>query len=77
MLILKCAACKKKLWKYDKIGPGEVLRCHKDRIIKIYGYTRGEDKIKCPCGKDVGIDKGTYIKMIAKGFTYSGTQRNK
>ena len=77
MLILKCAACKKKLWKYDKIGPGEVLRCHKDRIIKIYGYIRGEDKIKCPCGKDVGIDKGTYIKMIGKGFTYSGTQRNK
>jgi hypothetical protein len=34
VLILKCAACKKKLWKYDKIGPGEVLRCHKDRIIK-------------------------------------------
>ena len=77
MLILKCAACKKKLWKYDKIGAGEVLRCHKDRIKKIYAYKRGEDKIKCPCGKDVGIDKGTYIKMIGKAFTYSGTKRNK
>lgn len=77
MLILKCAACKKKLWKYDKIGAGEVLRCHKDRIVKIYAYTKGEDKIKCSCGKDVGIDKGTYIKMIGKAFTYSGTKRNK
>ena len=77
MLILKCAACKKKLWKYDKIGAGEVLRCHKDRIVKIYVYTKGEDKIKCSCGKDVGIDKGTYIKMIGKAFTYSGTKRNK
>ena len=77
MLILKCAACKKKLWKYDKVGQGEVLRCHKDRIIKIYASIKEESKIKCPCGKDIGIDKGTYIKMIAKAFTYSGTKRNK
>lgn len=77
MLILKCAACKKKLWKYDKIGTGEVLRCHKNRIIKTYAYTMGEDKTKCLCGKDVGIDKGSYIKMIGKAFTYSGTKRNK
>ena len=77
MLILKCSACKKKLWRYDKIGPGEVLRCHKDRIIKIYGQINEDDKIKCSCGKDIGIDKGTYIKMISKAFTYSGTKRNK
>ncbi|MBW2491769.1 MAG: hypothetical protein JRE65_11550 [Deltaproteobacteria bacterium] len=77
MLVLKCAACKKKLWRYDKIGPGEVLRCHKDRIIKIYASIMDAGKIKCPCGKDVGIDKGTYIKMISNAFTYSGTKRNK
>ena len=77
MLILKCSACKKKLWRYDKIGPGEVLRCHKDRIIKIYAKINEDDKIKCLCGKDVGIDKGTYIKMISKAVTYSGTKRNK
>ncbi len=34
-------------------------------------------KIKCPCGKDIGIDKGAYIKMISNAFTYSGTKRNK
>ena len=77
MLILKRSACKKKLWSYDKIGPGEVLRCHKDRIKKIYGQLNADDKIKCSCGKDIGIDKGTYIKMISKAFTYSGTKRNK
>ena len=77
MLILKCATCKKKLWKYDKVGPGEVLRCHKDRIIKMYASTRGNNKIKCLCGKDIGIDKGTHIKMVAKAFTYKGTKRNK
>ncbi|HSQ85051.1 MAG TPA: hypothetical protein VLM43_10025 [Desulfobacterales bacterium] len=77
MLILKCAACKKKLWRYDKIGPGEVLRCHKDRIIKMYASNRENNKIKCLCGKDIGIDKGTHIKMIAKAFTYKGTKRSK
>jgi DNA-directed RNA polymerase subunit RPC12/RpoP len=77
MLVLKCAACKKKLWRYDKIGPGEVLRCHKNRIIKIYASIKEDNKIKCLCGKDIGIDKGTYIKMILKAFTYSGTKRNK
>jgi len=77
VLVLKCAACKKKLWKYDKVGSGEVLRCHKDRIQRIYASTIKNSKIKCQCGKDIGIDKGTYIKMIGKAFTYSGTKRNK
>jgi len=77
VLVIKCGACKKKLWKYDKVGQGEVLRCHKNRIIKIYVSIVEDSKIKCPCGKDIGIDKGNYIKMIAKAFTYSGTKRNK
>ena len=77
MLVLKCSACKQKLWRYDKIGSGEVLRCHKDRIKKIYTQVYKDDKIKCPCGKDIGIDKGPYIKMISNAFTYSGTKRNK
>ena len=77
MLIIKCSACKKKLWKYDKIGQGEVLRCHKNRITKEYMdmITVG-DKIACACGNVIGIDKGTFYKMIAKAFTYSGTKRN-
>ena len=70
MLVIKCAACKKKLWKYDKIGPGEVLRCHKDRIVKIYTSINENGKIKCSCGKDIGINKGTCVKMISKAFTY-------
>jgi DNA-directed RNA polymerase subunit RPC12/RpoP len=76
MLVLKCAACKKKLWRYDKIGPGDVLRCHKDRIIKMYSSIKEDNKIKCTCGKDIGVDKGLFIKMISKAFTYSGTKRN-
>lgn len=77
MLIIRCAACKNKLWKYDKIGQGEVLRCHKARINKIYSDIIVENgKVKCCCGKDIGIDKGTFIKMDPKAFVYSGTKRN-
>jgi len=77
MLLVKCAACKRKLWKYEKFGKGEVLRCHKSRITKLYISEKKEgDKIRCVCGKDIGIDKGSFIKMIGKAFTYSGTKQN-
>lgn len=76
MLVIRCAACKSKLWKYDKIGRGEVLRCHKHRIITHYASKEADHKVRCLCGKDIGIDKGSYFKMIAKAFTASGTKRN-
>ena len=75
MLVIKCAACKRKLWKYDKVGKGEVLRCHKERIMRIYDLRTVDNQVKCPCGKAVGIDKGTFIKMNGRAFTYSGTKR--
>lgn len=77
MLTLRCAACKTKLWRYDKIGPGHVLRCHKKRITRWYGGQAGEDKIYCPCGKAIGIDKGSYYQMISSAFTHTGTKRTK
>lgn len=75
MLTIKCAACKRKLWKYEKFGKGEVLRCYKTRIDRIYEIQRDGDKILCRCGKEIGIDKGTHIKMIKKGFTYTGEKQ--
>jgi hypothetical protein len=74
MLTIKCAACKRKLWKYEKIGKGEVLRCYKERIARVYEYRREDDKIICTCGNIIGIDKGSHIKMIKKGFVYSGVK---
>ncbi len=76
MLTIKCAACKRKLWKYEKIGKGEVLRCYKGRIEREYEFQRQGDKIVCVCGKEIGIDKGAHIKMIKKGFIYTGKKRN-
>jgi hypothetical protein len=75
MLTIKCAACKRKLWKYEKFGKGAVLRCYKNRIDREYDYQREGDKILCLCGKEIGIDKGSHIKMVKKGFVYTGTKR--
>ncbi|KAA3659390.1 MAG: hypothetical protein DWQ04_22485 [Chloroflexi bacterium] len=77
MLTVKCAACKRKLWKYDKIGKGDLLRCHKDRISRKYEIEQSGQKVMCLCGKEIGIDKGSHIKMIRKSFVYTGTKRTK
>ena len=75
MLTIRCASCRRKLWKYRKIGPGEVLRCHKDRITRDYKVCRQkEHKLYCACGKEIAIDKGGNFKMVAKAFTYSGSK---
>ena len=78
MLIIRCAGCKRKLWKYHKVGSGKVLRCHKARITRSYvDLSVAADKVSCLCGKDIGIDKGNFIKMIEKAFTYSGTKSSR
>ncbi len=75
MLVLKCSGCKRKLWKYEKIGMGEVLRCHKDRISIKYNLIKTGSKVLCKCGKEIGVDRGRHIKMISNAFTYRGTKQ--
>lgn len=77
MLTIKCAACKRKLWKYEKIGQGQVLRCYKDRITRHYESQQDGTEVYCLCGKKIGVDEGESIKMIGSAFTYSGTKQNK
>ena len=47
MLTIKCSACRRKLWKYEKLGKGEVMRCHKTRIKKMYDTVQHDGKIHC------------------------------
>lgn len=54
-----------------------MLRCHKKRIQTVYQAVFKHDRVYCSCGKDIGIDKGSFYKMIGKAFTYKGTKRNK
>lgn len=75
ILLIRCAACKAKLFKYHKIGKGEVLRCHKSRIVRVYKLEPKQDKLYCQCGNKIAIDKGKSYKMIAKAFKYSGTKK--
>jgi len=51
------------------------LRCHKARIDRLYSVQEQAGKVYCLCGKPIGIDKGSFYKMIAKAFTYKGTKR--
>lgn len=77
MLTIKCSGCKTKLFKYKKIGSGKVLRCHKSRITKILNCRERQGSLVCTCGRVVGVDQGSYYKMMASTFTYSGTKVSK
>lgn len=74
MLTIKCSSCKIKLWKYKKIGPGKVLRCHKARISKRFAVLEQDGQLLCPCGKVIATDMGRYYKMHADGFIHTGTK---
>jgi len=71
MIIVKCAKCKRKIFRYLKVGKGKLWHCWKDRIIEDNSI-RDEDEIKCQCGNLVGIDEGKWIKMKQHSFAYSG-----
>jgi hypothetical protein len=77
MLTIRCSACKRKLLKYNKLGKGEVHRCHKSRIDKLIEACENGCRLRCPCGAEIGIDKGSFYKMIRKAFTYTGAKVSK
>ncbi|SDB56672.1 hypothetical protein SAMN05660653_02833 [Desulfonatronum thiosulfatophilum] len=74
MLTIKCSGCKCKLWKYKKIGPGKVLRCHKSRISKRFDIMERDGMLFCPCGRSIATDMGRFYKMHVDAFTYTGTK---
>lgn len=71
MLTIKCAKCKRKLFKYRKIGKGRLLHLWPDRIIENYSVREGRE-VKCECGNLIGIDEDRWIKMKPRAFTRSG-----
>ncbi|MGE4292904.1 MAG: hypothetical protein AB7E32_11930 [Desulfovibrio sp.] len=77
MLTMKCAACRKKLFRYRKIGQGEVHRCHKERIERFYGAEARADGLYCSCGRRVGLDRGGHYTLVKKAVTYSGEKLEK
>ena len=75
MLTIRCAKCRKKLFKYEKIGKGRVLRCFKERMSHIQ-VELNPNSLLCICGEVIGTDKGEYYQMISKQFTYTGKKEN-
>ena len=71
MLIIRCSRCRRKLFKYLKVGTGKVLYCHKDRMSQDDLVVEG-NRVICQCGNLIGIDEGTRIKMRQDGFDHTG-----
>ncbi|MBA7602907.1 hypothetical protein ES703_10003 [subsurface metagenome] len=72
MLTIKCARCKRKLFKYEKIGTGRLLHLWPDRIKEDHS-THEDKKVKCRCGNVIGVDQGIWIKLRPQSFTYTGS----
>jgi len=73
MLTIKCAKCKRKLFRYLKIGKGRVLHCWKNRVIKDCSMREG-NKVLCKCGNLIGVEEEKYIKMRQSSFFSTGTK---
>jgi hypothetical protein len=76
MLTIKCAKCKRKVFRYRKVGKGRVLRCYKERIKADYSLRDG-NKVLCKCGNIIGIDEPKWIKMRQRSFFHTGTKGTK
>lgn len=76
MVTIKCARCKRKIFKYKKIGKGKLWHCWRERIIEDYSIKDG-DKIKCECGNIIGIVQRRWIKLRQNSFIYSGAIENR
>ena len=71
MIIIKCAKCKRKIFRYQKIGKGRLWHCWNDRIIRDYSVRDGNE-IKCQCGNLIGVAEEKWVNMRQHSFTYSG-----
>ena len=71
MVVIRCARCKQKIFKYEKIGKGRIWHCWKHRIKEDYSVHKGTE-IRCSCGNIIGITEGKWIKMKQNAFEYSG-----
>ena len=67
ILTVKCVKCKQKIFRYHKVGKGQLLRCWKSRILKDNSVREG-DEVKCPCGNLIGIEDDRKVNMKKGAF---------
>ena len=76
MMTIKCAACKSKVFKYQKVGKGKIITCWNSKIMKDYSL-RENGLVKCTCGNVIGVEMGKGVRMKQGHFTFSGTVNRK
>ena len=74
MITIKCAKCKSKIFKYIKIGQGQILKIYQDRIAEDNSI-RGDGEVRCQCGNIVGKEFDGFIKPIKGNFTHTGRKQ--
>ena len=62
VMVVRCPECKKKAFKYLKVGRGKVIRCYKDRI-RDDRTTHKQKAIYCPCGHRLALDRDDHWKI--------------
>jgi hypothetical protein len=73
MLNIICARCKRKIFRYVKLGKGKLCHCWKDRIVEYLSIKNGTN-ITCKCGNIIGIDEDKRIKLKQHSFITHGTK---
>lgn len=59
---IHCVRCNFKIYKYLKLGKGQLIRCWKSRILNDNAIYEN-DYVKCKCGNIIGINKGLFIQL--------------
>jgi len=76
MITVYCAACGRKLFRYQKIGKGRLLHSWKTRISTDNTVRNGQD-VYCPCGQHIGIEETKWINMHGGSFYVKGSALKK
>ncbi len=74
MIVIKCSKCKSKIFKYVKMGQGQILRIYLDRIAEDNSI-RVDGEVRCQCGNVIGTESDDFIKPIKGNFTYTGRKQ--
>lgn len=76
MITIRCAKCKRRIFRYEKVGKGRLWHCWYDRIIEDH-TVRIEKEVRCNCGNLIGIAERKWIKMKQLSFECSRAVKRK
>jgi hypothetical protein len=76
LITIRCAKCRAKLFKYVKVGKGQVRHLWPDRIVEDSSIREGKE-VRCTCGNVVGREDKMFIKMRQSAFTSTGRKTGK